>query len=102
MTERERFLKINSRKPEPQDTLARRISQKKPLTEAEQIALLDILGSHCQARTKRMLAGALSWVPNILNQGIYRRVHLSPRVSYCAGQSYPDEIRTVRKCLIGC
>ena len=102
MTEREKFLEINRRRnPEPQDTLARRISQKKPLTEAEQEALLDILGNHCQARTKRMLARSLSWVPDIQSYGIYGRVHLSPRVSYCAGQSYPDEIRTVRKCLIG-
>ncbi len=84
---------------EPQDTLSRRISAGKELTEAEQEKLLDIFGAYCQEKTKRMIARALRCVPDIPNYGIYDRVHLEPP-SYCAGQSYPDEIRTVRKCLI--
>ncbi len=83
-----------------QETLSRRISAGKELTEDEQEQLLEIFGSYCQERTKRMIARALRCVPDIDNHGIYDRVHLDP-VGYCAGQSYPDEIRTVRQCLIG-
>ena len=84
----------------PQDTLSRRISAGKELTESEQAQLLDIFGNRCREKTKRMIARALRCVPDIDNYGIYDRVHLEPP-SYCAGQSYPDEIRTVRQCLIG-
>lgn len=84
-----------------QDTLGQRISERQPLTFREQISLLALLGKGCRAETKRRLAIALTYVPDITNHGIYGRVILGPRVSYCAGQSYPDEIRTVRECLLG-
>ena len=87
-----------------QDTLAKRISEKKGLTEEEQLWLVCVFGKHCQGRTKAQLAAVARWIPDIPNRGIYERVlfgEYGQAVSYCAGQSYPDEIRTVRELLIG-
>lgn len=85
-----------------QDTLSNRISKGQELTEREQSELLVIIGAYCQPRTKRMIERQLSYVPDIDNCGIYKRVHLeNGGASYCAGQSYPDEIRRLRKELIG-
>ena len=97
----ERSIKVIIREQKIQDSLARRISDKVALSETEIDELICLLGSHCQERTKRMLRYALSAVPDIRSYGIYGRVYITPRVEYCAGQSYPDEIRTVRSCLIG-
>ena len=84
-----------------QDTLSKRISAKKSLSESEIDSLVDILGKYCQARTKRILVHALSAVPDIKGYGIYERVQLTDgKAHYCAGQSYPDEIRTVRELLL--
>jgi len=85
-----------------QDTLSRRIRDKKGLTEKEQDDLVSLFGAYCQPRTKRLLAQVARWIPDIKNRGIFNRVHIDKEgVSYCAGQSYSDEIRTVRKCLLG-
>ena len=83
-----------------QDTLARRISDGKPLSDAEKEQLFDIFAKGCQSNTRAAVGRALDYVPHIPSYGIYDRVHLDP-IGYCAGQSYPDEIRTVRNCLIG-
>jgi hypothetical protein len=89
-------------RPRYQDTLEDRISAGVPLTDKQITALLEILGKRCRQVTKNTLSYALQAVPNVLNYGIFGRVMLdSDGASYCAGQSYPDEIRTVRKCLIG-
>jgi len=82
-----------------QDTLQNRISDGKGLDSSEIDQLVGVLGSRCSEHTKRKLHFALRCVPNIQAYGIYGRVMLNP-VSYCAGQSYPDEIRTVRGLLI--
>lgn len=85
-----------------QDTLTRRIQTNNSLTENEIEQMMEIFGKRCQEKTKRMLHRVLTWVPDIDDYGIYGRVHFeNGRVSYCAGQSYPDEIRTVRNCLLG-
>lgn len=85
-----------------QDSLAGRIDKGISLTEQEQSDLFDLLTERCKEKTKRMLARTLRCVPDVQNYGIYQRVLLEKNmVSYCAGQSYPDEIRTVRECLIG-
>ena len=84
-----------------QDTLSKRISAKMPLSKSEIDSLMDIFGSRCRARTKRILAYALNAVPDIKGYGIYERVYLTNgKAHYCAGQSYPDEIRTVRELLL--
>ena len=66
----------------------------------ERDALVALLGKRCQDETKGKLYRRLSLVSLMPNYGIYGRVILSPRVSYCAGQSYPDEIRTVRELML--
>lgn len=86
-----------------QDTLQNRIDSGQPLTEGEQSAILELLGKRCQPRRLYSLRLALKCVPDIDNYGIYGRVMLNEygedTASYCAGQSYPDEIRTVRELL---
>lgn len=83
-----------------QDNLYKRIESKKALSDQEINELVGIFGARCKGKTKTKLHHALSMVPAITPYGIYRRVHLNP-IDYCAGQSYPDEIRTVRSLLIG-
>lgn len=88
-----------------QDSLGSRIDCGIELTESEISALVDLLGKRCKVRTKNRIKWALMGCPDsIENPGIFRRVLLHDSgilASYCAGQSYPDEIRTVRQCLIG-
>jgi hypothetical protein len=83
-----------------QDTLSARKSAGQELTEAERYALVDLLGGHCKQETKDKLYRRLPHVSLLSSRGIFDRVILSPRVSYCAGQSYPDEIRTVRNLIL--
>lgn len=90
-----------------QDTLYRRISQGKQLTPEEIDALMEIFGKGCQEKTKRRLRSCLTYHACVQNVGIFERVLLGDDAcggsiaSYCAGQSYPDEIRTVRDCILG-
>lgn len=85
-----------------QDSLANRISKRLELTEGEITSGVALLGDHCRARTKARLYWALKACPNMHSYGIYDRLHIeNGAMSYCAGQSYPDEIRTVRELLIG-
>ena len=85
-----------------QDSLQKRISDRKELTESEIESGVRLLGSHCQQRSKDRLRRTLGYVPDIQSYGIFGRVMLqNGEMTYCAGQSYPDEIRTVRECLIG-
>lgn len=85
-----------------QDTLYKRISSGKGLTESEIDEMVMIFGKHCREKTVRRLRSVCTYLTGVENVGIFERVHLeNGHVSYCAGQSYPDEIRTVRKCLLG-
>lgn len=86
---------------DPSESLYDRISAGQELAEKERDALLRLFGHRCREKTKGKLATALRWVPDIPNYGIYKRVMLSPMIHYCPGQSYSDEIRVVRECLIG-
>jgi hypothetical protein len=85
-----------------QDTLANRIAAGIELSEKQIQSGVSLLGHGCQQRKKNMIKWALMACPNLLSYGIYDRVHINGNnLSYCAGQSYPDEIRTVRECLVG-
>jgi hypothetical protein len=74
------------------------------LTPDQQHALLILLGTRCRADTKERLRRRLSMPLSLWSEhGIYSRVYLSydkEGVHYCAGQDYPSEIRTVRKCVL--
>jgi hypothetical protein len=83
-------------------SLLDRISARQPLSETEIESAVTIFGARCQPRKVYALRAALKNVPEIPSFGIYHRVHFeNGQASYCAGQSYPDEIRTVRKLLAG-
>lgn len=72
------------------------------LTEQEQASLAALLGKRCSAQTKQRLAHKLSLPLYIYTDyGIYRRVSFdNGQAEYCAGQSYTDEIRTLRELIL--
>lgn len=72
------------------------------LTEIQQASLYVLIGKGCRANTRAKL-GRMVALPLALWQdyGIYRRVSFDNEIAeYCAGQSYTDEIRTVRECIL--
>ncbi len=65
--------------------------------------LVALFGHRCRKETKERLHRRLSSPGLIQGHGIFHRVMFdvdSQEWSYCAGQSYPDEIRTVRELLL--
>jgi len=83
-----------------QDTLQNRIDARVGLEEEDVRELTSLLTQRCQERTKNMVKWALMNAPNIMNYGIYGRLIKDKHGwSYCAGQSYTDEIRVVRNLL---
>lgn len=85
-----------------QDTLQSRVSCKIGLTESEADSLYFLFSKGCRQHTKGRLRSVISFIPSIPNYGIYSRIMFGNGVvSYCAGQSYPDEITTVRNLLLG-
>ncbi len=86
-----------------QVTLSDLISSGGKLNEAQVGSLYSLVASGCRQKNRQRLDHKLD-VPLSCweNFGIYRRVIIhDDGVSYCAGQSYPDEIRTVRQCMLG-
>lgn len=83
-------------------SLADKISRGEHLTDEQIEQATALFAKRCNARNRNTVRWALMTVPAIRSVGIYNRVHFEAdgTVSYCAGQSYPDEIRTVRECLI--
>ena len=86
-----------------QDTLANRISAGVEVSDDEARELTAIFGKRCTAGKKGRLYWAFRACPNMKSYGIYSRIMFERdgTIHYCAGQSYPDEIRTVRECLVG-
>jgi hypothetical protein len=91
-----------------QDNLSNRIHAAKfesgaeYLTEQEQDSFVQIIGKGCRAATKERLARRMR-LPLVwwTDYGIYRRVLFDAQgVDYCCGQSWPDEMRTLRECLL--
>jgi hypothetical protein len=83
----------------------------KSTTEQEAQALYNFAmkGTHKGSETQRLLYGIKypDRVNALRSYGIYNRVMFCAdetgniEIHYTAGQSYPDEIRTVRECLCG-
>lgn len=92
------YLKRNKR----QDTLQNRIDANVGLTDSDVEEIATLLTKRCKMRTVNTVRWALMGLPNGYNFGIFGRLIKHPEHgwSYCAGQSYPDEIRTVRELLI--
>lgn len=69
-----------------------------PLTDDEVDKLVKLLTVQCREETKDLVHRRLrNQLSMLRSYGIYGRVEIRPRVEYCAGQSYPDEIRRVRE-----
>lgn len=84
-----------------ESTLAWKINHSVDLTDDEKQSLFDLLAEYCRSTTRERLHRV------IFNYGIHNHAGLYSRVSfvngkaqYCAGQSYPDEIRELRKCIL--
>ena len=74
------------------------------LSEEDIDSLMQLLTSRCNPRTKGAVRTTLMYLQGGKSHGIYERVIKNPksgRWQYVAGQSYPDEIRTVRSLLRG-
>lgn len=69
-------------------------------TDIEQI--LDIVAYRCRLKTYNRLRSILTYGKHTIpNFGILNRLTKEDgKWSYCAGQSYPDEIKTVRDIIL--
>jgi len=72
------------------------------LTEQDIDALVILLTERCRAKTVNLIRSHLTNCINLIpHYGILERVMKDKHGwSYCAGQSYPDEIRTIRRIII--
>ena len=80
------------------------ISNNVKITDEQLENLALFLGKGCREKTKKRLLSVCKYgLFSVELCGILRRVALEPdnTWSYCAGQSYPDEIRTVRGVILG-
>ena len=72
------------------------------LTEVQQAAIVAFVGKRCRQSTistlwRRMALPLSLWK----DYGIYSRITLTNEgASYCCGQSWDDEMRTLRECMI--
>lgn len=86
-------------------------SQKGKLTEKDIDQLVSIIGHRARQKTKSRLYSILKYSAVSLRPfGIYERLLCEVIIdkdnherewSYCAGQSYSDEIKTVRNLILG-
>ncbi len=77
-------------------------NQKEKLTENDIDQLVEVIGSRCQVKTvnrlRSMLTYGRSTIPSF---GILERlIKENGKWGYCAGQSYTDEIKTVRNIIL--
>lgn len=73
------------------------------LTENQQAAILEFVGKGCRLKTKASLKMRLSLPLSVWQDyGIYSRIILSDEygAEYVCGQSWNDEMRTLRECMI--
>ncbi len=72
------------------------------LTDTQKAGIVGLLCKHCRRETvERIWRAVNDNCRKVKSCGIMQRVMLSEHgASYCAGQSYPDEIRVVRQVLI--
>lgn len=73
------------------------------LSEADVDGIIEIIGHRCRVKTCMRLRSILTYSPSLIpSYGILDRLTRDERGvwSYCAGQSYPDEIRTLREIIL--
>jgi len=75
---------------------------KKNLTTRDVINLTTIIGKGCRQKTKDRIASCLTYSSSRLpNYGIFDRLMFEDfEWSYCAGQDYRAEIKTIRELII--
>ena len=75
---------------------------KEKMTEKDKEEIFEILAKGTRQKTRELLAKRLDRDLNLIPKyGILDRlIKESCGWSYCEGQSYPDEIRTVRKIVL--
>tara|TARA_R100000781_G_scaffold2334_3_gene3840 strand:- start:2085 stop:2348 length:264 start_codon:yes stop_codon:yes gene_type:complete len=75
---------------------------KDKMTEKDKEEIFEIVSSRCRQKTKELLALRLEKHLDLIPEyGILNRLIKEEHGwFYCAGQSYPDEIRTVRKIIL--
>lgn len=73
------------------------------LTEQDIDQIVAIVGHRCRVKTCNRIRSILTYSKSsIQNFGILERlIKEGDQWHYVAGQSYPDEIRTVRECILG-
>jgi len=72
------------------------------LTDEQVAGILDLVGKGCRSNTKEKLARRLK-IPLCLwhRFGIYSRMVIEGNeVNYICGQSWTDEMRTLRECIL--
>jgi hypothetical protein len=62
--------------------------------------VLQLIGKGCRAKTKETLERRLKFIHIGPNYGIYGRLIVEPEVRYVCGQSWNDEMRTLRECIL--
>lgn len=74
------------------------------LTENQQTELLRMIGSGCRKNTKQRLERMIGLPLSLWNNyGIFTRVvfdQSKDEASYICGQSWTDEMRTIRECIL--
>jgi hypothetical protein len=91
-----------------QDNLSNRIYAAKfesgatHLTEAEQSAFFSLIAKGCRVNTKDKLSRRLELPLSLWNDyGIYKRVTFDEKgIYYICGQSWTDEMRVLRECVL--
>jgi hypothetical protein len=76
---------------------------KTKLTDLDIEQIVTIVGYRCRIKTCQRLTSILKYGPSTIGSyGILSRlVKESGQWEYIAGQSYTDEIRVVRECILG-
>jgi hypothetical protein len=84
-------------------TLKSVIEGNRELTLNEKLSFYDLVSSGCRQKNKDRLYNIIvKWFAIYDHYGIYERVYFQDeKCHYCAGQSYPDEIRNLRDCILG-
>jgi hypothetical protein len=91
-----------------QDNLSNRIWEAKNanaaqhLSDSEQVALFDLLAKGTRQKTRERLARRIELPLSMWKDyGIYSRVtFVDNDVDYICGQSWTDEMRTLRECVL--
>lgn len=99
------FLSWGPNMSQKHTTLRDRIADRVELTDAEKLSFVEMIGKGCRQPTKAQLHRMVQLPISLwANYGIYSRVwfgeYKPEECTYCCGQSWSDEMRTLRECLL--